>query len=142
MTCLCLKDNDMNYEQFTRRFPNERACREYWKVWRANIGMICYKCKGTTMYWNKSNVEWRCSTCKCPTSLRKGTAMEGSKLPFLMWFRAIFILATANKLLSAKELQRQLDHKYYEPIWTMKHKIDTCKSSLEGLLERFDNQND
>ncbi|OAV64164.1 hypothetical protein Barb4_04372 [Bacteroidales bacterium Barb4] len=49
--------------------------------------------------------------------------MHGSNLPFRYWFIAIHLLTGIGKSFSALELQRQLGHKRYEPIWYMLHKL-------------------
>ncbi len=66
---------------------------------------------------------WECKGCGHRTSLRSGTVMEGSKLPFRYWFTALAYLSNTKKSISAKELQRQLGHKRYEPIWYMLQKL-------------------
>lgn len=125
----------MNLEQFTQRFPDEASCRDHWKIWRERKGLACYKCGGNKLYWNKTNIQWRCANCKCPTSLRKGTVMEDSNLPFLFWYKAIFMLKDTDSWISVKEMQRQLEHKYYQPIWMMMKKIRNSKESLIGQFD-------
>jgi len=49
--------------------------------------------------------------------------MENSKLSFIYWFTAMHLITSTKKSISAKELQRQLGHNRYEPIWTMLHKL-------------------
>ena len=49
--------------------------------------------------------------------------MQASKLPFRFWFIAMHLLTSTKKTFSALELQRQLGHKYYEPIWYMMQKL-------------------
>ena len=49
--------------------------------------------------------------------------MQDSNLPFLMWFIVIHLMTSTKKGFSAKEIQRQLGHKRYEPIWYMMQKI-------------------
>jgi len=44
--------------------------------------------------------------------------MHGSWLPFRYWFAAIHLITSTKKSFSAKELQRQVGHKYYELFWT------------------------
>ena len=47
----------------------------------------------------------------------------------------------SKKGISAKEMQRQLSHKYYEPIWFMMHKLRKAMGqrdsiyTLEGMIE-------
>lgn len=49
--------------------------------------------------------------------------MHGSQLPFRYWFIAIHLLTSTKKSFSASELQRQLGHSTYNPIWAMLHKL-------------------
>ena len=49
--------------------------------------------------------------------------MESSKLPIREWFIAMAFMTYSKKGISAKELQRQLGRKRYEPVWLMIHKI-------------------
>jgi len=57
--------------------------------------------------------------------------MESSKLPFQYWLYAIYLMTMTKKSFSALEVQRQLGHKRYEPIWAMMHKI----RSVMGLRD-------
>ena len=61
--------------------------------------------------------------------------MHGSQLLFWYWFIAIHLLTSMKKSFSAKELQRQLGHSNYDPIWAMLHNLrqvmclrDSCYS--------------
>lgn len=49
--------------------------------------------------------------------------MHSSKLPFHYWFIAMHMITSTKKTFSAKEVQRQLGHNRYEPIWAMLHKL-------------------
>jgi transposase-like protein len=67
--------------------------------------------------------------------------MHKSKLPFHYWLLAIHLVTSTKKGFSSKELQRQLGHKRYQPIWHMVHKIRACMGlrddcyTLCGTLE-------
>jgi transposase-like protein len=58
--------------------------------------------------------------------------MHGSQLPFRYWFIAIHLLSSTKKSFSALELQRQLGHRYYEPIWAMVHKLRMAMGKRDG----------
>ena len=49
--------------------------------------------------------------------------MESSNLSFRKWFIVIHLMTSTKKGFSAKEIQRQLGQKRYEPIWYMMQKI-------------------
>lgn len=69
---------------------------------------------------------YQCKKCRYRTSLRSGTIMEASKLPFQYWFIAMYLMSCTKRSISVYELQRQLGHKRYEPIWAMMHKIHSA----------------
>jgi hypothetical protein len=57
--------------------------------------------------------------------------MENSKLSYQYWFMAMHLLTSTKKSFSAKEIQRQIRHKRYQPVWEMLHKI----RSVMGLRD-------
>ncbi|MFV0311773.1 MAG: IS1595 family transposase, partial [Dysgonomonas sp.] len=56
-------------------------------------------------------------------TLKSGTVMHKSKLPFRYWFITMHLLTSTKKSFSATEIQRQLGHKRYHPIWHLVHKL-------------------
>jgi len=81
--------------------------------------------------------------------------MQASKLPFRYWFIAMHLLTGTKKTFSALELQRQLGHKYYEPVWYMlqklrktmgirnqQYKLDKVVELDEGFFESVDTEKD
>lgn len=131
----------MNIFSFTTHFSSEEACREHFKSERDKIGVVCHKCGHTKHYWIKSRWSYECKNCRSRTSLRSGTIMQGSNLPFLIWYKAIFLLTATKKGFSSKEIQKQLGMKRYEPVWAMVHKLRKAmgkrdaRYSLEGMIE-------
>jgi transposase-like protein len=75
--------------------------------------------------------------------------MHKSKLPYRYWLLAFHgstpltnhLVTATKKGFSTKEVQRQLEHKRYQPIWCMVHKIRACMGfrddeyTLCGTLE-------
>lgn len=121
----------MKLLEFSKRFPDEASCEEYLREKREKKGIVCSKCGGTHQYWDKTSKRWRCANCGHKTTLTSGTVMHGSKLPLLYWFTAIHLLTATKKTFSALEMQRQLGHKRYQPIWEMMHKL----RSVMGLRD-------
>jgi hypothetical protein len=121
----------MKIHEFSNRFPDEQSCKIAFKAERESSGIKCKRCGNTTHYWKKNREQWECKKCSHRTTLRSGTVMENSKLPFLDWFLAMHLLTGTKKSFSAKEIQRQLGRKRYEPVWAMLHKI----RAVMGLRE-------
>jgi len=131
----------MNLLNFSENFPNEESCKIKFKEFRDKEGVICSHCGGTDHYWKRDKWQYECKKCKTRTTLRSGTIMHGSKMPFRYWFICIHLLTSTKKSFSAKEIQRQLGHKRYQPIWEMLHKIRIAmgkrdsKYQLSGQIE-------
>jgi len=134
----------MNFIDFVKKYPNEASCILHFREVKERKGIICKKCGNTHHYWNKTYNSHDCSNCAYRTTLRSGTVMESSKLPFQYWLYAIYLMTMTKKGISASEVQRQLGHKRYEPIWAMMHKIRSVmglrddKYELEGVVELDD----
>ena len=130
----------MNIFSFTANFDSEQACIAHFKSERDKIGVTC-KCGHTEHYWIKSKLSYQCKKCNSRTSLKSGTILQHSNLPFLVWYKTIFLMTTTKKGFSSKEIQKQLGWKRYEPIWSMVHKIRKAmgnrdaKYTLEGMIE-------
>lgn len=131
----------MNIFSFTAHFTDEESCRLHFKELRDKEGVTCKKCGSKEHYWLKGKSMYQCKECEFRTSLRSGTIMENSKLPFLIWYRAMFLLTATKKGFSSKELQKQLGLKRYEPVWAMIHKLRKAMGerdnhySLEDMIE-------
>jgi len=64
--------------------------------------------------------------------------MENAKLPFRKWYLAMAFMSFSKKGISATELQKQLDHKRYESIWTMMHKIRQAMGNRDATYQLSD----
>ncbi|MDT8347895.1 MAG: IS1595 family transposase [Flavobacteriaceae bacterium] len=131
----------MNLFTFTAHFGDEQTCRLHFKEQRDQIGVLCHRCGHDQHYWIKSVWSYECKACRSRTSLRSGTIMQSSNLSFLVWYRTMFLMSTTKKCFSAKEIQRQLGLKRYEPVWAMVHKLRKAmgnrdaRYTLEGMIE-------
>lgn len=129
----------MKLYDFISRFPNEEACKEYFISIRKKQGVKCPKCGCVHCTYLPSRSKFECKECGCRFSLRSGTVLHGSKLPYKYWFIAIHLLTATKHTFSALEIQRQLGHKRYQPIWEMVHKIRSVmgKRDAEYILAGY-----
>ena len=131
----------MKLFEFNKYFPDEAACRRAFKEMRDKEGVTCQHCGSHDVVWLESKQQYQCKHCRHRTTLRSGTVMHGSKLPFMYWFIAMHLLTATKKTISAAELQRQLGHKRYQPIWELMHKLRSVmgkrddKYTLKGMIE-------
>jgi hypothetical protein len=143
----------MNLLKFFEKYPDESSCIEGFKNKRLEMGVVCKKCQHTEHYFRKTDLKFQCKKCGSRVSLRSGTVMENSNLPFQYWMICIELMTLSKKSFSALEMQRMLGHKRYEPIWFMMHKIRRimsirdekyklkgCIEFDEGFFEKVDNK--
>jgi hypothetical protein len=123
----------MKLFEFEKYFPNEESCKAKFKEIRDKQGIICPKCGCTKHYWKTSKEMYQCAKCGCRQSLKAHTVMHSSKLSFRYWFIAMHLLTATKHSFSAAELQRQLDHSRYQPVWELMHK-------LRSVMGKRDNQ--
>jgi len=134
----------MNFIDFVKKFPTEAKCIEHFKKVKEAKGVVCKRCGSTYHTWNKFHKAHDCRHCGYRTTLKSGTVMESSNLPYRYWLYAIFLMTMTKKGISAAEMQRQLGHKRYEPIWLMMHKLRLVmgmrddKYDLDGVVELDD----
>lgn len=121
----------MRLIDFIKSFPDEEACKIRFKQIRDEEKVRCKSCGSTEHWWLETKDMYHCKRCHRRTSLRSGTVMENSKLPFRIWFIAMHVMTSTKKNISALELQRQLGLKYYEPVWCMMHKIRRVMANRE-----------
>jgi hypothetical protein len=125
----------MKLIEFFNQFPDEQSCVSTFKKYREQEGVVCKKCGNKEHYWLKSKELYECKTCHFRMSLKSGTLLENSKLSYQYWFIAIHLMTATKKTISALEMQRQLGHKYYEPIWSMMHKIRRVMSERDQMYK-------
>jgi hypothetical protein len=62
-------------------------------------------------------MEFQCSKCSFRTTLKNGTDMQNSRMPFRTRFLVMLFMTTTKKGIYACELQRQKGHKRYMTIY-------------------------
>jgi DNA-directed RNA polymerase subunit RPC12/RpoP len=129
----------MKLVEFFKNYPNESECKAKFKEIREQQGVICKRCKSKDEYWwLKSKEQYECKKCGFRMSIKSGTVMENSKLPYQYWFIAFHLMTSTKKTISALEMQRQLGHDYYECIWAMMHKIRLVMGKRDDLYQLND----
>jgi hypothetical protein len=133
----------MRLIDFKDYYKDEATCKAEYKKLRDNAGVVCKKCQGTEHRWLEKKEMYQCknTSCNFRTSLKSGTVMENSKMSFYTWFLVEHLFTSTKNNFSALEIQRQVGHKYYEPIFDMCHKLRLvmgkrdAEYSLEGCTE-------
>ena len=128
----------MKIIEFMNKFSDEQTCKDYYRDLRMREGVVCKKCGGTKQYWLASKYQFQCAACGFRTTLRSGTVMENSRLPFRFYFLVMLLMTTTKKGISACELQRQLGHKRYMTIWAIMHRMRTTMGKRDDMYKLSD----
>jgi transposase-like protein len=83
---------------------------------------------------------WLCQSCRKQVSVTAGTIFQDSRVPLMLWFRAIWYLTTQKNGVSALGLQRVLGLGSYKTAWALLHKLRRAmvrpgRERLSGLVE-------
>jgi len=116
-------------------FPSNESCKIHFRYQREKEGVQCKKCGSKKHYWLKSKWQWQCTECDFRTTLKSGSIMEGSKVDFHTWYKAMAFMSYGKKTISAAELQRQLEHPKYDTIWRLMHKIRSAMGKRDALYQ-------
>ena len=125
--------------ELERRFSDDVACREYLASLRWPKGFVCPSCRGHQGLTIRRGL-WRCQACRRETSVTAGTIFQDSKLPLVIWFRAIWQVTSQKNGISALGLQRVLGLGSYKTAWAMLHKLRRAmvrpgRQRLSGVVE-------
>jgi hypothetical protein len=113
----------MKFKEFIDKFSNEEKCKEYFRDVRMKEGVTCKKCGCTKHYWLQGKWQFQCSKCRFRTTLKSGTVMHNSSLSFQKWFMIMYMMTSTKKGYSACEMARQVEHKRYNTIWSIMHRL-------------------
>lgn len=130
--------SQMLLKDFFIRFPNEESCIKYFKEIRQSVGITCPKCGGVDHAWLNGRGEFQCKKCGCRISVTKGTVMENSRLPMYAWFFTAHMMTSIKQVLSAKEIQHQLDMRQYPPVWLMMMKLRDIMGKRDSIYKLSD----
>lgn len=127
----------MKLQETTHPYHDETLAVEAFKEYRLSKGVQCKKCGSSRHYWLASKHQFQCVRCRFRTTLRSGTFLQASKLPYTYLFIAVNALVEKGDKLTLEEFQKQTGHKYYETLWDFFHKIKTQLGKEDRPLVLF-----
>lgn len=128
----------MKMLEFISRFSDEQTCKEYYRDVRMKEGVVCKRCGSKKHYWLSVKWQFQCVHCDFRTTLKSGTVMENSRLPFRTWFLILLFMTSTKKGVSACELQRQIGHKRYMTIWSIMHRLRDVMGKRDDFYKLTD----
>ena len=96
--------------QLFQHFPDDQAAEKWFEDQRWPEERCCPDCGSvnTVATKNRKPMPYRCRDCRRHFSVRKGTAMQSSKLGYQKWAIGIYMMATGLKGVSSMKAYREL----------------------------------
>ncbi|MDZ4659451.1 MAG: IS1595 family transposase [Bythopirellula sp.] len=125
----------------------EDQSREYFEAIRWPEGAVCPHCKEADCKRMEGKKHrkgcFQCNNkeCRGQFTVRNGSVLESSKVPYKKWVLAFHLLCSSKKGFAAKQLQRELDLGSYRTAWFMLHRIrhametQSLEKPLVGIVE-------
>lgn len=120
-----MKYRKVKFNKILAELDSEEKARAW--VWLAKFDgkeFVCSKCNHEEYYQHRKYPEVReCKRCHFEMRLRAHTIFQNSKIPILIWLKAICFIMQGKRGVSALELQSELEMKSYGTTWAILHKI-------------------
>src|SRR6185312_8764859 len=117
-------------------FHDEEAARAHFEAIHWPNGPVCPHCgvvNEATLVQGKSHRPglYQCNACREPFTVKVGTVMEASHIPFAKWAMAFHLMAASKKGVSALQLSRMLGVTY-KSAWFMAHRVREAMRDVSG----------
>ena len=118
-------------------FPDDHAAERWFTEIRWPDGPSCHYCGSSNVQSGTKHktMPYRCREKECGKrfSVRTGTVMQASNLPYRTWAVAIYLLLTSLKSVSSMKLHRDLDITQ-RSAWHLAHRIRKSFETNGGLF--------
>ena len=120
---------------FLKRFPDEKAAREYYETSRWPDGMVYPLCSGANNAPRKGHAGfYHCNDCRRSFSTKSGTVMASSKIEIRTWLCAMYLLSNCSQGISSLQLSKEIGVTQ-KTAQFMLHRIREACDSRGGLLK-------
>lgn len=125
---------------------DEARAVAFWERYRWNDTPACVHCGDVDVYQMRNRQgerdarwRWRCRGCGKQYSVRVGTVMEGSNLPFRHWTLALWLWCSSKKGFASKQFQRMTGCSYKSALF-VSHRLrfamaDEFPVPMDGTIE-------
>lgn len=123
---------------FFERFPDEASAERWFVDLRWPSGICCPTCGSLNVQVGTTHptMPYRCREKECKQrffSVKTGSAMQSSKLPYRTWLLAIYLVATNLKSVSSMKLHRDLGVTQ-KTAWHLAHRLREARIEYRGLF--------
>ena len=119
---------------FEAHFHNEVAAFAYVEARLWPHGLVCKHCGGMERIGQLKGKTtrpglYKCCACRKPFTVRMGTVFESSHVPLRFWLQAIYLMASSEKGISTRQLQRTFGGSMTTS-WFFSHRIREATTTI------------
>lgn len=135
------RPDDISFARLSEIARSPKACLTLFERLRFPDGLACPwcgACEPTSRFVRHRSRPglYSCGTCRKQFSLTSGTAMHRTKLPLGQWLRAIWLIVSSSKGISARKLGEMLGLTY-KVAWHLGHRIRSMMTEGDLVLGRL-----
>lgn len=130
---------DITFAAIEKIASDPKTCLMLFETFRFPGGLICPDCDaeeaaGANFTRHRSRPGlYTCAACRRQFSITSGTAMHRTRLPLAQWLRAIWLMASSSKGVSARKISEMLGITY-KVAWHLGHRIRAMMSDRQIML--------
>lgn len=118
--------------EWQKRYGTEKACAAALARYRWSDGFYCPKCGHDAAYYLEKRKVYQCVKCRHHTSVTAGTLFHSTNLPLVMWFWAIYLVASDKGGISAMRLSKQIGVSW-NTAWKMLKKLRAAMAHRDSI---------
>jgi len=99
----------VSFWDWQQQFSNEKSCLEAIIQIRWPEGFTCPRCRHPKGWMLQTRRVIECSECHCQSTITAGTLFQGTNLPLVKWFWAIYWIASDKGSISALRLSKLIN---------------------------------
>jgi hypothetical protein len=126
---------DMDFEEFSLKYPDKDACYKFLAEMKWANGYECIKCKNTTYCNGRAPYNRRCTKCTYEESVLHGTVFENNRIPINKAFYLVYLMYYHKGAISSYKLSEKLGIRQ-STCWTyavrMKKVMDQRKNTSKA----------
>src|SRR5689334_21363225 len=119
--------------QLFQMFPDQETARAYLEKRRWPNGPVCPICGLPERITTRADGYYRCNQCKEDFTVRTGRIFERSHVPLHKWLYAMYLLVTARKGISSRQLSKQIGITQKSAWFVLGRLREACGADLKVL---------
>ena len=108
VTELRVLSKELNFEEFSAKYPDQETCFRFLSALKWKDGFICTRCENTTHCAGRLPHSRRCTKCSYEESALHNTIFQNNRIPINKAFYLTYLIYSTNGTISSHQLSEKL----------------------------------